>query len=146
MTIVNANAQAPAAGDLAGSTMLAVYTALVAGVTLAPVYTVPPIGAQPPVLPPVVIIAEIQIENVGSKDVDIEKHIVRVVTEISGGSRAALFALMAQVKAALVRVQLVSPGVQLSPPMIEMVDETLAPDGVTMIGQQHFLIFAQSLT
>lgn len=124
--------------DLGGAVVLGVYQALANGVTLAPVYSVPPEGT----LPPVAILAETTIEDHSTKDQVLEQHSVQVLSIVQGSSRAALFALMRQVKDALHDQPIAAPGAGLSPPRFQHASEVIEPDGETMIGTSHFLVFA----
>ncbi len=125
--------------DIAGGCLSAVVAALNAGVTLAPVFSVPPEGTQPPV----VIVGEINGDpSLSPKDGDMLSISVRIVTVVAGTSRAPLLALMAEVRAALKGAAISAPGVDLTRPIEEASSDRLDGINNVAIGDQSFLIFA----
>lgn len=117
----------------------ALYSKLSADVTLAPVYSHPPEGAEPPL----VIIAEFESEQFGGKADTDEQMTVEIVTFTRGESRVPLFALMAQVKDALDGQAIAQTGFTLSRPVQLSSSDSLLGDGVTYEGRQSFLIFSE---
>ena len=96
--------------DLTRATQTAIIELLQAGVTLAPVYSVVPDNTQPPV----VVVGDATFEQIGGKNSDTERHDIIVRTFVGGTSKAALFELMAEVKAALHNKALTSGDAALS--------------------------------
>jgi hypothetical protein len=122
--------------SLSDAVHTAVYARLAAGVTLATVYAIAPEGTQPPV----VIIAD----AVGTVEVEgLERFEVRIASIVSGASKKSLFALMLEIQTALENVSLTFTGAVLSRPVFLGSDDRLGDDGLALIGEQRFLVFAQ---
>lgn len=122
--------------DLTDAVQTACYDNLRNGVTLAAVYSVIPEGAQPPI----VTIADASVTVIVP---DFEAHDVRIVTIVAGGSKRALFAAMRQVKEALDLQPLTFLGANLGAPTLGNSSDRLSDDGLALIGEQTFQIYAQ---
>lgn len=126
--------------DLSATLQAAIYANLSAHVTLAPVFGVIPENTQPPV----VLIGEDSVDpTLGGKGGGFESHSVRIVSIVAGPSKVKLFAIMHQVKVAMLEIALAAAGAEFSTPVLTGSDDRASGDGVTLIGEQHFQIFAQ---
>ncbi len=125
--------------DLADAVQAAIFANLSAGVTLAPVFSILP-DKQ---LPPTVLIAESQGEQIGGKNSDTERHDVTVRTFVVGTSKRALFDLMQEVKAALHNQPLTWAGFDLSRAVMTSSGEIRDLDEAALVGEQNFTVFVQ---
>ena len=126
--------------DLTSALERAAFACLSAADLPAPVYTMVPEDVSPPLI----LLAEGSCEEIGGKSDRLEKHDLRIVCVTQGGSRGPLRLLMEAVRAALHDQPLpAQPGVVLSPPRLTTRDDHLEADGLTMVGDLHFLVFAQ---
>lgn len=124
--------------DLAHAVQSAVVVKLVAGVTLAPVYSVVPDKTSPPV----VVVGDSTFDQIGGKNSDSERHDLVVRCIVGGTSKADLLALMQQVKAALHNEPLVSGLAALSRCVMTSGNEVRDIDANTLIGEQRFFVIA----
>jgi hypothetical protein len=127
--------------DLSLAVQTAIVAKLQAGVTLAPVYTIVPDNTQPPV----VVVTDSTWEQVGGKGGDAERHDFAIRTMVGGTSKAALFALMQEVKAALHDQPLTSTVAALSRCVMISGNELRDIDENTLIGEQRFFVYASPL-
>lgn len=127
--------------DLSLAVQAAVVARLQAVVTLAPVYTVVPNDTKPPV----VVVADGTWEQIGGKLSDHERHEIVVRTIVGGTTKAELFALMAQVKAALHNELLSSAGAALTRCTMSSGNEIRDIDENALVGEQRFFLMASPL-
>ena len=124
--------------DLTHAVQSAVVARLVAGVTLAPVYSVVPDNTQPPV----VVVGDGTFDQVGGKNSDSERHDLVVRCIVGGTSKSALLALMQEVKAALHNQPLVSADAVLSRCVMTSGNEVRDIDANALVGEQRFFVMA----
>ena len=127
--------------SLVQAVQAAVFAALEAGVTLAPVYSVVPDKTSPPV----VVLADGAFDQIGGKGDDAERHDFIVRCIVGGTSKAALFALMQEVKAALHNQPLTSGDAALSRCVMTSGNELRDSDEDALVGEQRFFVIASPL-
>jgi hypothetical protein len=129
--------------DAAVAVQEAFYLALsVPAVTeIAPVMQHVPEGTKPPL----VRVGNIELAPEGGKGDGLDRATVQVLTYVREPSRAALYALMKEVRFALDGVEIASPGAELSPPVFEGQSDDLLEDGQTYEGTQVFSCFVQEI-
>jgi vacuolar-type H+-ATPase subunit F/Vma7 len=125
--------------DLAIGVQQAVFDALTAGVTLAPVLT----HLDENFAYPFVLIGEDIVTDLSDKLDRFERHEVSISVCIQGASKKPLRAIQEQVRTALVGASITAAGCSLSKPQQQTMNDVLLDDGATYVGTQHFLIFAQ---
>lgn len=125
--------------DLSLAVQDGLYEKLSANVTLAPVYQHTPDGTEPPV----VIIGQDVFTAEGDKSGRLERHTCEIITLVRGSSRKALYALQAEVYAALHGEPITFAGATLSAPAFLDADDELLEDGKTYYGRQRFEVWAQ---
>lgn len=126
--------------DLVSPTQAAVYAALAAGVTLAPVHDHVKQGTEPNF----VQIGAIEVGNEGSKEEQRERIEVEVHTIYRGKDRAELLAIMHEVRTALDGVVIEADGVSFwAPEFLSAAASSAGPDGVTYAGISIFEIYAE---
>ncbi len=127
--------------DLSLAAQTAIVDKLKASVTLATVYSVVPDGTKPPV----VVVSDGTWEQISGKGGNAERHDFAIRTMVGGTSKAALFALMDEVKNALHNQALASTEAALSRCTMTSGNELRDIDENTLIGEQRFFLFAAPL-
>lgn len=123
--------------DAKSAVEAAAYAALSAGVTLAPVWQ----HAPQDVPPPVVIIGDMDDEPIGTKDDPDRRVSVSILTVVEGEERRPVFAIQAEITAALDGKTLTSGPWSLRF-SAEASDAALLGDGSTYLGTSRFLVMA----
>jgi hypothetical protein len=117
--------------DLLSPTQAAVFTALEAGVTLAPVYDSVKQGTEPPF----VKIGTINGTNEGTKEDPRELFEVEIHTIYRGLDRTSLIAIMHEVRKSLEGVAIAADGASFwTPDFVSEAASDAGPDGVTYAG------------
>lgn len=125
--------------DLTHAVQSAIMARLQApGVVSAPAYTVVPDNTSPPV----VVVGDATFEQIGGKNSDTERHDIVVRCIVGGTSKAALFELMAEVKAALHNQALTSADAALSRCVMTSGNEIRDIDANALVGEQRFFVIA----
>lgn len=119
----------------------AVVDALKAANPGAPVYSVVPDKTEPPVI----VVGDGTFDQIGGKNSNSERHDLVVRCIVGGTSKAAVLALMQQVKAALHNQPLSAAGVTLSRCVMNGGNEIRDIEGNTLIGEQRFFVIASPL-
>lgn len=118
----------------------AAYTALSAGVTLAPVHQHVPQDTPPPI----VIVADMDAERLGTKEGDPDRSItLSIVSVVEGKARKPLLDLQAQIESALDGLR-VTPTGWLLKFSFQNSDGALLEDGQTYVGTSRFNVLALS--
>jgi len=118
----------------------AAYEALSAGVTLATVHQHVPANTPPPV----VIIADMDAERLGTKEGDPDRNVTLTVTSIiQGEARLPLLELQAEIETTLDGLRVTPPGWTLKF-TFQSSDGVLLEDGQTYVGNSRFGVLAFS--
>jgi hypothetical protein len=126
--------------DLMSPTQAAVFTALEAGVSLAPVHD----HVKPGTEPDFVKIGAINGTNEGARDEQREEFEVEVHSIYRGSDRAKLMAIMHEVRLALDGVAIAAEGASFwTPEFLSQAASDAGPDGVTYAGISTFLVSAE---
>jgi hypothetical protein len=126
--------------DLMSPTQAAVFRALEAGVTLAPVYD----HVKPGTEPNFVKIGAINGTNEGAREEQREEFEVEVHSIYRGADRTELIAIMHQVRQSLDGVAIAADGVSFwTPEFLAQAISDAGPDGVTYAGISTFLVSAE---
>lgn len=125
--------------DLLTATQDAVFAAVSAGVTAAPVVVNVPENWQPPL----VVIGSIEATNIGGKDGGLEQHAITLHYVYRGGQRRLLYAMMHEGRSALEAADLSAPGAEFGDAVWDSSSDQVAEDGVTYQGEQTFNIIVQ---
>jgi hypothetical protein len=126
--------------DLLAPTQAAVFTALAAGVHLAPVMDT----VKQDTKPNFVKIGSIDGTNLGAREEQFEEFEVEVHTIYRGSDRAELMAIMHEVRTSLDGVQIAAAGVSFwTPEFVSQAISDAGPDGVTYAGISVFKITAE---
>jgi hypothetical protein len=116
------------------------YAALVAGVTLATVYQHVPQDTPPPV----VIVADMEAERLGTKEGDPDRSIIlSIVCVVEGKARKPLLDLQAEVETVLDGRRATPAGWTLKF-SFQSSDGALLEDGQTYVGTSRFSVLALS--
>lgn len=126
--------------DLMSATQLAFFQALEAGVTLAAVHD----HVKQDTNPPFVQVGTIETVNEGAKDEQSERLEVEIHTIYRGADRAALLAIMHQVRTSLDEVSIQAEGASFSTPVfVGAAASNAGPDGATYAGISTFEVYAE---
>jgi hypothetical protein len=126
--------------DLMAPTQAAVFAALEAGVTLAPVHDHVNQGTEPNF----VKIGAINGTNEGAREEQREEFEVEVHSIYRGKDRGELMAIMHQVRTALDGVAIAAEGVSFwTPEFLTQAISDAGPDGITYAGISAFLVSAE---
>lgn len=123
--------------DLLSPTQAAIFAALEAGVTSAPVLD----SVKQDTPPPFVKIGAIDGTNDSARDEQREEFEIEVHTIYRGGDRTALMAIMHEVREALEGAELAAAGVSFwSPTFVSQAVSDAGSDGVTYAGISVFRV------
>jgi hypothetical protein len=126
--------------DLLTPTQAAIFKALEAGVTLAPVYD----HVKPDTQPNFVKIGAIDGTNQSAREEQREEFEVEVHTIYRGADRGELMRMMHEVREALDGVEISAEGVDFWTPEFQtQAISDAGPDGVTYAGISTFLVSAE---
>jgi hypothetical protein len=118
----------------------AAFTALSAGVTLAPVHQHVPQDAPPPL----VIVADMDAERLGTKEGDPDRSItLSIVTVTEGEARKPLLDIQGQIETTLDGLRVTPSGWTLKF-SFQSSDGALMEDGKTYVGTSRFNVLALS--
>jgi hypothetical protein len=123
--------------DLMSPTQAAVFTALEAAVSLAPVHD----HVKPGTEPDFVKIGAINGTNEGAREEQREEFEVEVHSIYRGADRTKLMAIMHEVRTALDGVEIAAEGASFwTPEFVSQAISDAGPDGVTYAGISTFLV------
>jgi len=129
-----------AVSDLQQALEKALFDRLTAAVTLATVFQHVPENHAPPV----VIIADMNVDDQGSKDAPLDRFEFEIVAVVHGPARAPLNALQAEIRAALDRWQPAPAGaVTFGAVSFLTGSGNLLPEEIIYYGTQRFACFVQ---
>jgi hypothetical protein len=129
--------------DLAGAIQIALYEKIGPAINGVPVVAAVPIGSDDLVQYPFVLLGPDATTEEGGKGTRFERHEVTINVVFQGSGKMAAKAAQEKVRGALHDQAISATGAALSRPRQLHSSLELQEDGVTYVGTQIFLIFAQ---